>query len=344
MNAEIITIHSMNYGNRLQNFALQEHLKKQGICVRTSFGHKKSLVPLRKLRDLLLHLHRRTDKDLFLFFDTKINWKPLSQDPYAHDDSIDFYIAGSDQIWNPHFSSCRDDKFLTFVPPHKRIAYAASMGIDELPEEFRDSFRQRLSGFRRISVREQSAQKIIADLCDLDVPVLPDPTLLLDAREWDEATNTGVLKIKEPYILKYFLGIRNPDYEAFIADYAQKQGCRIIDITRHGECGIPGIGPDEFVQLFKNCQAAFVDSFHGTVFSIIFRRRFLSFARPSQTGFGNMNSRFETLLGALDLWDRYVQTPEDLAHLESETDYDAVHRRIRLLQEQADQYFQSIFG
>lgn len=343
MNVEIITIHSMNYGNRLQNYALQAYLEKQGISVRTSFGHKKKYILARKLRDALLHFRRKTDKDLFLFFDTKINWKPLSQDPYCHDESIDYYFAGSDQIWNPHFSSCRDDKFLTFVPPYKRIAYAASIGVDELPESCKDLFRQRFLGFNRISVREQTAQKIVADLCGLDVPVLPDPTLLLNSDEWDAATKTSVLNIRKPFVVKYFLGIRNPEYEVYIEDYAKKHNCRIIDITKHESCGISGIGPDEFVQLFKNCEAAFVDSFHGTVFSIIFRKYFLSFARPSEEGFGNMNSRFETLLGALDLRNHYVQSPEHLLNLKIETDYDAVHKKIQLQRDLANQYFQDIF-
>lgn len=339
MKVEIITIHSMNYGNRLQNYALQEYLKKQGHMVRTSFGHKKKFVTLRKIRDILLRFHRKNDKDLFLFFDTKIHWKPISQDPYCDDRTIDFYIAGSDQIWNPLFASCRDDKFLMFAPREKRIAYAASMGVDVLPEEKKDFFRERLPQFRSISVREVSAQTVIRELCDLDVPVLLDPTLLLRAEEWDAATKTSVVSIKEPYVVKYFLGIRNPVYDAFIEDYARKHGCRVIDIIRHEDCGIPGVGPDEFVQLFRNCQAAFVDSFHGTVFSVIFRKPFLTFARPTEAGFGDMNSRFRTLLEMLDLTDYYVTGTEVPEHAAAEPDYDRVHRIIEQQKIRTETFF-----
>lgn len=339
MNVEIITIHSMNYGNRLQNYALQEYLKGKGMTVRTSFGHKKRLVALRKIRDVLLKVYRKTDKHLFQFFDTKIQWKPIDLDPYCNDDRIDYYIAGSDQIWNPLFASCREDKFLTFAPQEKRIAYAASMGVDELPASSKEFFRERLLQFKAISVRETSAKQVIRDLCGLDVPVLLDPTLLLGADEWDKATRTGVLKVKEPFVVKYFLGKRHPLYEAYIEEYARAHGCKVIDITQHENCGLEGVGPDEFVQLFRHCQAAFVDSFHGTVFSVIFRKPFLTFARPAEEGFGDMNSRFQTLLGMLQLTDHYVtgqRLPEDKALV---ADYDAVHRIIARERKKTEEFF-----
>ena len=343
MKVEIITIQSMNYGNRLQNYALQKYLEKRGITVRTTCGRQKDFLFLRDCRDFLLRFYRKTDKELFLYFDTKIKWKKKSLPPYADDEQIDYYIAGSDQIWNPLFASCRDDKFLTFVPEDKRIAYAASIGLDTLPDSVRDRFRTHILNFKAVSVREKAAQEIILDLCGRKVPVVPDPTMLLTADEWMEATKTSVINIREPYIIMYFLGIRNPVYDQYVKQYAQKHGCRIIDITKHEACGIPGVGPEEFVRLFANCQAAFVDSFHGTVFSVLFRKQFLTFCRPDEEGFGNMNSRFVSLLEMLGLTDRYVSSPYTAMDVETTIDYDSVHERILEQREKTEEFFYTAF-
>lgn len=326
MTVEIITIISYNYGNRLQNYALQEYLKKLGVEVCTSRLRPQNYLILRKIRNIWLKVRRKSDKELFAYFNTKIQWKKSNGFTNKDDETINYYIAGSDQIWNPLFKFNSDREFLTFTDKEKRIAYAASIGLDELPEEVKERYKRNLSSFRYISVREDAASKIVEELTGTKVPVVIDPTMLLTAEEWKRVTRYSVLKISQPYIIKYFLGIRNPKYEEFIDKYAKEHSYQVIDITKHQECGITGIGPAEFVYLLMNCEAAFVDSFHGTVFSILFHKPFLSFSRPYEEGYGDMNSRFDTLLNMFDLKNRYITSPENCVEIDKPIDYCYVDR------------------
>lgn len=344
MRVEIITIISRNYGNRLQNYALQKCLEKMGVSVRTSRRSHYKHPFLRIVRNCFLKLYRKSDSDLYNYFDTKIKWKSDLLPNVCHDEKIDYYIAGSDQIWNPLFEFNSEREFLNFVPKEKRIAYAGSIGIDELPEHIKEKYRTYFLEFKNISVREHAAKKIIKEICELEVQVVLDPTLLLDAEEWKKITRTSVLNIKEQYIVKYFLGIRNDKYDKLIEEYARVHSCRIIDITRHRECGIPGIGPDEFVTLIRNCKVAFLDSFHGMVFSIIFRKQFLVFNRPDESGYGNMNSRFDSILKLFQLENRYVNSSDDIKNIDEKIDYDAVHHILEIEREKSEKYLRNMLS
>jgi len=340
MKVEIITIISYNYGNRLQNYALQEYLKNLGVEVYTSLVKPQRYPALRKVRNILLRIRRKSDKELFAYFNTKIQWKNTNGFSNKDDDTINYYIAGSDQIWNPLFKFNSDREFLTFAKKEKRIAYAASIGIDKLPEEFKQRYKKNISEFSYVSVREEAAGKIIEELTGMKVPVVIDPTMLLTVTEWEKVARYSILKINQPYVVKYFLGIRNPEYDAFINKYAQEHSCQVIDITRHQECGIAGIGPAEFVYLLMNCKATFIDSFHGTVFSILFHKPFLSFSRPYEEGYGDMNSRFDTLLNMFGLKNRYVTTPKDCVEIYTPINYYHVDRILQEKRKEAKNFLE----
>lgn len=341
MKVEIITIISSNYGNRLQNYALQEYLKKLGIEVCTSRAVPQNLLVLRKIRNILVKFRRKSDGELFAYFDTKIQWKKTNGFSNNDDETIDYYIAGSDQIWNPMFKFNTDREFLTFTKKEKRIAYAASIGIDTLPEEIKERYKNNISAFSHVSVREDAASKIIEELTGMKVPVVIDPTMLLTVEEWEKVSRYSIHKTKQPYIVKYFLGTHNPEYDAFISNYAKKHSYKVIDITNHQDRGITGIGPAEFIYLFMNCKAAFVDSFHGTVFSILFHKPFLSFSRPSEEGNGDMNSRFDTLLNMFDLKNRYIISPENCVEIDTSIDYSRVDKILQQKRSEADIFLKS---
>ena len=75
----------------------------------------------------------------------------------------DYFITGSDQVWNPYFN-CTEDEFLTFAPKQKRISYAASIGVSEIPDDKKDQFKKWLNGMNYISVREQAGADIVYEL------------------------------------------------------------------------------------------------------------------------------------------------------------------------------------
>lgn len=321
MRCEIITINSINYGNRLQNYALQEILKKLGLKVTTN--RIEDNVTKRLLKELLKCLRNKYYCDYYARFDVKnIKYRYTSRDK-IESESIDYFIAGSDQIWNPNFDFNSEREFLTFAPSRKKIAYAASTGISELSNEEKSKFRNYLKDFRAISVRENDASEMLSDLLEKKPEVVLDPTLLLTIEDWKKIIAQSQVKIEKPFIVKYFLGIRSEKIERKINDFATKKGYEIIDVSNRN-CPYP-IGPAEFVYLLSNSTINYVDSFHGTVFSILFNKSFYTFSRPNEHGYGNMNSRFETVFSRFPLKERYI-FDVDKINFSEQLEYDETNK------------------
>ena len=113
--------------------------------------------------------------------------------------------------------------------------------------------------------------------------------------------------------------IENKKIIKCIEDYAQTNGYEIIDISETNPKY--KIGPAEFVYLFEHSKYNFIDSFHGTVFSILFEKPFWTFERKSEVGYGNMNSRLSTILKLFGLENRYISYAEEIILFDKEIDY-----------------------
>lgn len=338
MKAEIITIYSINYGNRLQNYALQEALRKIGVDVVTN--RLANDITKRKIKEIIKALRNKHVSDYFSRFDIK-NIKFRYSKECVDSNSVDYYIAGSDQIWNPNFSFNSDREFLTFAPSKKKIAYAASVGVSELSGEQKTRFKNNLSDFYAISVRENDAADLIYDITEKKPEVVLDPTMLLTKEEWGKIIQQSKLKVDKPFVAKYFLGIRNKEVEDRIESYASENGCEIIDITADN-CPYV-IGPAEFVYLLQNSKMNFVDSYHGTVFSILFNKPFYTFARPNEKGYGNMNSRFDTIFSLFPIVDRYVVNIENTL-FSSVIDYRDTNSTLEIERKKAIKFFKEALG
>ena len=226
MKIAIITLNGyFNYGNRLQNYALQRFLK---ILSKESFSETvwyerlnlkigEKIVNYVNIRDYILNKHnfRQFINSGRYMFDIirEYNFKKFS-DKYINsvfdfeikndlNERYDYFIAGSDQIWNPHWLK-DETEFLQFADRNKRVAYAASFGVSEIKPDKVEQVKKGLEGINYISVREQAGAKIVKDLTGKDVPVLVDPTLLLTAEEWEKVMERPVWYCDEKYILVYF--------------------------------------------------------------------------------------------------------------------------------------------
>ena len=102
-------------------------------------------------------------------------------------------LSGSDQIWNPKiFPDGRFDPVFFGAFSHKRkIAYAPSFGIPRIPDGMEEELRTYLESFSHLSVRERQGQGIVRDITGKDVPVVLDPTLLLERTDWAAAARDG---------------------------------------------------------------------------------------------------------------------------------------------------------
>ena len=332
MQVGIVTIISKNYGNRLQNYVLQRVLEALGYKVKT--------IPMKETNYLLCAVKTRLKVILSRFivryknalwdlFDLNIHWNKFPFDKYDIDKEFDFFIAGSDQIWNPLFECNSDREFLVFTTDKKKIAYAASIGLNELPDNEIVRYRRYINSFKAVSVREKSAADIIEKL-DCDRPkVVLDPTMLLLKEDWKTVINRSKLRVKEKYVVMYFLGMRTKEYVSYIRQKSAEMHFKLIDIAEFSSDSRIEVGPVEFVSLLYHSEAVFTDSFHGTVFSILFHKPFIVFERPYEKGYGKMSSRLDTLLETFDLNEHRITCKEQLKTITLKYDFSSVDEILR---------------
>lgn len=340
--AAIITIVSRNYGNRLQNFALQETLKKMGIYVETLPMRNGKGTPKEKAKyriKLFLHYATGAYADIaWEKFDNRIVWGKCLNDKTLQEliARYDSFIAGSDQIWNPLFKINTDRELLTFVPSLKRIAYAASIGLSEFPEEHFEHYSSEWKKFHAISVREDQAADIVQQGTGNRPQVVLDPTMLLKKEEWEKILKP-VRKHRKFYV-SYFLGNHVAEYDASIKKYVFEKNCDLVELTDNAGNINPNLGPAEFLGFLHDAQGVFTDSYHGTVFSILFQKPFLVYERATQKGYGNMNSRIDTLLNTFKLQEHKISYSIDEKDMQTEWDLLAVEKVLNLKRSEAQAF------
>lgn len=299
----ITTIESMNFGNRLQNYALQEILKLEKCEVKTLHRNIKNTGVKPAVKTVVQNM-LQTKAAKFRQFDSLIDYSDITvtKDDYPHDlyKKFDCFIVGSDQVWNPHYDFVAGKcDFLAFAKDNQKISYAASFGVNEIPDERKKEFAENLKTFKAISVREKQGAKIVKDLTDREATVVLDPTLLLDENEWRMVEKKSRCCPKRQYVFVYALGDKNDRFKEKIKELREKY--EIFDVRTIQKNGkeLP-VGPSEFLYLLRNAEIILTDSFHATVFSIIFHKRFITFNRSGL----NMNSRVESLAELVGLTNR----------------------------------------
>ena len=210
----------------------------------------------------------------------------------------DYFVVGSDQVWNPNFAGF-EKFFMKFASMEKRIAYAASISSPDVPLDAMEVFIDGINGMKAISVREQAGAELIEQLTGRKVEVVADPTMLVAAERWREiARKPSWLKGDEEILTTYFLGKR-PD--EVINCLAMEHGLKVVNILDEHVFEHYAVAPEEWLWLIDNASLMYTDSFHGTVFSILFRRPFVVAERIGDGCVNKMTSRIDTLLGKFGL-------------------------------------------
>lgn len=162
-----------------------------------------------------------------------------------------------------------------------------------------------LKNLKNISVREEKGAEIVKNLTSQKAEVCVDPTLLLSANEWDEIIKKPEKMPKGKYIFTYFLGKYSKKRKKYIYDFAKENNLEVVNLGRLQYLKYYYIDPSEFLYLLKNSEIVLTDSFHGSVFSIIYKKPFYIFER--EENIKSMNSRIETLLNKFDLKERKIK-------------------------------------
>lgn len=319
----ILTINDYgNYGNRLQNYALNSILKKYGTVttIYSSIDNNpqdRDLIYQIKEAIKLLYSHFSSSERALRYRKNHKAYKMSAK--YVPDNSFSFsekhglvskktdcfdaLVIGSDQVWNYKWLTKQGIglRLGSFVSDeHPIVSYAASFGVSEVEDDVKPIFQEYLPRLKAISVREDCGVELIKEMTGLDSTVVLDPTLMLASDKWLEITENFVSN-GDKYVLTYFLGRPSDGQEQNIQAYAKAHGCRVRRMLDLRDKETYVAGPQDFVELFSKAQYVFTDSYHACCFSILFHKQFTVFNRAGMTGKSSMNSRMETLFRLFDL-------------------------------------------
>lgn len=307
MIAGIVTFHKAdNFGAVLQAYALQKTLENLGadsefLEFQTPAKNAESLnEPVNGPRAFAARLREAGKARTALFDEFRAKYLRCSP-PIAAEKSdelngiYDVFITGSDQVWNLNLPEADERYFLPFAPPDKRISYAASFGTAEIADKLKEWYKDRLNGFRSISVREESGKEIVKELTGKGCAVCLDPVLLLTRAEWLSLVSPAD---EPPYLFLYMV-----DYDADLAARAEKEAeerglelkvAAAGFIPKYGIESWNGVSVEKWLSLIYNSAGVFTNSFHCTAFAMIFEK-------PAHTamlkdGLARRNGRLEELL------------------------------------------------
>lgn len=208
---------------------------------------------------------------------------------------FDVYLTGSDQVWNPNYVAEDRSFLLEFTPEgSRRIAYAASFGVSELPVGCRESYAQCLCRYSAISVREPSGVAIVESLTGRQALPVVDPTFLLSAAEWRRMASSR-LNREDSFVFCYVLSYFDPGpwIVSLIRAVADRLQCSVVfysdgmylrEAESAGFEARTGVLPhDEFLEYVDKSRFVVTTSFHGTAFSVNLQKDFITVMNPAQT-------------------------------------------------------------
>lgn len=353
MNCSIVTFHrAHNYGAVLQAYALKKTLSSMGYTVSffdyqheeiakvyrflPALGGDNFITYLKRLANTVLDFNRKKARyNAFnRFIDSNFN---LSDSKKRHD--FDVVILGSDQIWNPEYTNGFVDTHFgrhSNLSTRKVVSYAASLGQSNLDNDELVEFAEKLSTIDTLGVREDSLKDMIISLNPhRDVSVNLDPTLLLDKTDWDSISEKRA--ITEPYVLVYEVKYNNLTKSAI--EYIEEHfRLKVVVLSARTNYKIPkeyitDASPLEFLSLFKYADFVITTSFHGTVFSVINNKPFMTL------GFGDHTDvRSKSLLSKIGLDDRIVYIPDDFTIVNNAVNYELANSKLMKLRQESIDY------
>lgn len=276
-----------NYGQRLQNLAVQTILERLGFDAFTIPQVKPRNY---KIANGLRHQNFEKFDDSFVKYygDTIGKYKiPRGLSTF------DYFIVGSDQVWSPYSSDVNWSFFLKFAPSEKRISYAPSVASDDIPKKKEALYRWYLHGFKEISVRESKTEKILRKYTNVPIQTLIDPTLMFDSQFWNNYSLKPKFDLPKNYILYYSLGQKGENEE--VIRFTKAMNMSLVSLQSGSDYFTSG--PSEFLYLISNAAGVITDSYHGTIFSILYHKPVYFVPRNSNEI--NMQSRFDTLFDKL---------------------------------------------
>ncbi len=334
----IITFHnSYNCGSMLESYAIQTIINRAcGNAEIIDFSNDgqrdvysvffKNSSAKNIIKNLILLSHKKKIEFNNMKYEQFKDKNFILSDKYTdntqlNDNNYSVVVAGSDQIWNITISDGDDAYFLPWVKRAKKVAYAPSFGAKKIVENTTvvEKYKNMINQFDALSIREENGRKWIKELCNKDVDVLLDPTLLLDKKDYEKIEDKSI-NPKEKYIFFYA-----PSFDRKICKYvkriSEKYDLKVITwstksyylkfIKSFGFVLPEYEDPSVYLSLIKNAELVITTSYHGTIFSTIYKKKFIVVKNGGM--YGN-DDRVRTLLEQINMEDRllsYEFKPEE---------------------------------
>lgn len=341
MKVSVITLLNVNnYGSVLQTYATKKTLEYLGCEVEFVDYWRANQTPKRQAEALLKSSTLKrlqpiwgctaaTEKMMVLLLEeyVKLHKAPtrrflekyITLTPQAYHSfeelqnnppKADVYVTGSDQVWNSIWNEGVDyPLYLAFAPEgKKRIAFAASIGMDELIQSEIPEMQRLLQKYSAISMREASAVKQLSEI-GISSELILDPTLMLDGKQWKELA-TFHEKKRQPYLLIYQLN-KNTQMDDYAEELAARNHWDIIRIgysrSARKKAGFCALSPsvEDFLGYFVNAEHILTDSFHATAFSLNLEKMFTVIMPP------RFGTRIESILDLTGTQDRLLRNYQD---------------------------------
>lgn len=306
MKVGLLTVHqSVNCGASLQAAALYKTIHDLGYSVKVidyrPWYFVSELDPARKrgpksikstIKTTLIRSRLRKTQEIFdkftnVYCPDKTQRIESAERLREVDGLFDAVVCGSDQIWNPPHVHFDTSWFIDFITHGKKISYAASIGKDNLNGREADWIKAGAMGMDGLGVREQSAVNQLKAM-GLSANLCLDPTLLRPAYEWEAMAQPPSCELPQEYIFYYPLERNSRIEYDLIVSLKRITKLPVVALSdalrkpRGADIVVTGFGPGEFLWLIKNAQYAVNNSFHGAAFSIIFKKKLISFKNSTK--------------------------------------------------------------
>lgn len=348
MKIAIITIHNItNFGSVFQAYALQKYLCEQGHDVKI-INYNPPYFRRRSVKSMIgialnFGAYRRRKKkfDDFVYGNMFLTREIRTYEELCamQIDSV-VYIAGGDQLWNPHYDCGKDPAFkLAFLPPgSNKIAFGTSLGQANLSKEYLKQLHTLIKDFMFIGVREKCTIPPLAQL-GLKVKHVVDPTLLFPKEFYDKF-------IKKPQIDNYifvYLVNKSKLLDDVVEYLSKKLGIKVVECSgfqkkSKADIYLKDVGPKEVLSYLVHATYVLSASFHCTLFSVLYQKQFLTLLPNEST-----NDRIIDFLSNLELDHRILRKPEDIDKcILDPIDYDNAQRRLCQFLDESTKYLTDV--
>lgn len=359
MRIGIITLHRVyNYGSVLQAYATQKIMQNLGhdafiidyitaqrtkrkilfsssVNVRKNGLHKAVFIVMKMVSILL----KEFTFGSFVRKNLNLSEKYITEeDLEKNPPDADIFVTGSDQTWNSDYNEGVDRGFFLSFAPEKatKVSFVSSFGKDKLDKNEIDITKKYIDKYDALSVREEAAVRIIANLGRSDAIQLIDPTLQISKEEWQQLASPRLLK--EPYLVLMLLYNEDNHATEYARKIADELKLKLVKISwemkkpKEVDRLFTHRSPADFLSLFSHAEYIVTNSFHGLAFAINFEKQFIILPRLEY------NSRIESLLNLTGLQNRMITTPERICEYRNVIQYERINRIIKNERERATNF------